>query len=352
MSSSPRSKATLIVVVVLCLLVSGIALGQHRRGKRASDIRIVHQKHIDRNMACLDCHANIREHTGANRIYPPKSICDSCHDVKDREQCGLCHVEIARVEDSVGYGDEIRPIVFSHADHPQTMDDCEDCHGYGGRLDPSVLDHEDCNACHSEAIENLQCALCHRTFQSIGLSKLSNFSHKDNFLTDHPGFARLTTRTCSQCHHLDFCTDCHNKREGVLRSSVKFPELVRRSFIHRGDWITTHAAETGFQQERCLKCHTINTCQSCHARNGKGPQSEVKLMTHPKGWINPNSSKFHGPEARRRIIECASCHDRGPGSNCIRCHSLPQNNPHPSGWTTAPGIERGKDRPCSFCHKD
>ena len=345
-----RTRILVVAIIVLTLLISSMALGQRRRWKRKTDINIVHQKHIAQNMACVDCHANIKGQDQVQRIYPPKSICEQCHDVENRAECGLCHLYVQHVENSVGYGDEIRPIIFSHKDHQQLMNNCEECHGEGGQLDPKVMNHQDCDLCHGDAIDGLQCALCHRTFQSIGLSGLSNFSHKDNFLADHGGFARLSSRTCTQCHKENFCTDCHNKREGVLRPSVKFPERVRPNFIHRGDWITLHRVEVGFRQEECLKCHTIRTCQSCHARSGAGPQSAMKGYQHPPGWLDINSSSFHGPTARRNIIECASCHDRGPGTNCIRCHSMPDNKPHPTGWKIPAGLERDKNSPCTYCH--
>jgi hypothetical protein len=74
--------------------------------------------------------------------------------------------------------------------------------------------------------------------------------------------------------------------------------------------------------------------------------------SHPVGWIgsDPSNPNFHGRAARRRIIECASCHDQGPATNCIRCHRVGQygGSPHPPGWHSSQSRE--STEMCQFCH--
>jgi hypothetical protein len=73
---------------------------------------------------------------------------------------------------------------------------------------------------------------------------------------------------------------------------------------------------------------------------------------HPPGWVgsNPNARSFHGREARRDILLCASCHDQGPATNCIRCHKVGGfgGNPHPGGWRST---QSESSTMCRYCHE-
>jgi hypothetical protein len=73
---------------------------------------------------------------------------------------------------------------------------------------------------------------------------------------------------------------------------------------------------------------------------------------HPAGWLggDPGSRDFHGTAARRDVALCASCHDRGPATNCIQCHKVGAygGNPHPPGFHSSQGIHEGM---CRYCHE-
>jgi hypothetical protein len=73
---------------------------------------------------------------------------------------------------------------------------------------------------------------------------------------------------------------------------------------------------------------------------------------HPPGWVGADtrSSDFHGSHARRDILSCAGCHEQGPATNCIRCHTVGAygGNPHPSGWQSARGRQSSM---CRYCHE-
>jgi hypothetical protein len=73
---------------------------------------------------------------------------------------------------------------------------------------------------------------------------------------------------------------------------------------------------------------------------------------HPPGWVGTNTqaSSFHGRAARRDILACASCHEQGPATNCIRCHKVGAygGNPHPNGWRSARSVD---EEMCRYCHE-
>jgi hypothetical protein len=205
--------------------------------------------------------------------------------------------------------------------------------------------------CHEEDISNMLCAKCHRDFSNAGLKKVSGFSHKNKFLTEHSGFANKHSRTCTQCHRESFCTDCHGKKSGI-KPSIKYPESVKRNFIHRGDWETRHQLEVKADSSSCLKCHAQKECSSCHLAKGASGSANDPTARHGSGWMSKQSRNFHGDKARRNITECASCHSaKGPGY-CVDCHKGSLGiNPHPPGWESkVNGLSKNSDRMCKTCH--
>jgi hypothetical protein len=100
-----------------------------------------------------------------------------------------------------------------------------------------------------------------------------------------------------------------------------------------------------------VRCHTVETCDACHLARGVSGNGADSANPHPPGWIgaNPRARSFHGRAARRDIVACASCHEQGAATNCIRCHTVGAfgGNPHPGGWKSA----RSKgDTICRYCH--
>jgi hypothetical protein len=156
---------------------------------------------------------------------------------------------------------------------------------------------------------------------------------------------------CSACHSEADCNDCHDV-EQVLGIEQRRPEKIERQFVHRGDFIVRHAIEAQSQPARCQRCHEPETCDACHVARGVSGNAIAGRSPHPPGWVGTNTQAlaFHGRAARRDILACASCHERGPATNCIRCHKVGAygGNPHPNGWRSARSVD---EEMCRYCHE-
>lgn len=71
-------------------------------------------------------------------------------------------------------------------------------------------------------------------------------------------------------------------------------------------------------------------------------QEPLSVGTHPDGWLNPQSEKFHGKVVLESVAEagnCKSCHgpDYSGGTAKVSCSQSDchVNYPHPEGWTSA-----------------
>jgi hypothetical protein len=132
---------------------------------------------------------------------------------------------------------------------------------------------------------------------------------------------------------------------------------VDRELVHRGDFLTRHPIEAKTDPNKCLKCHSISQCQSCHEdrRVSAGVKDKAGALVspdpHPKGWgTQVSSPDFHGRAARRDVVACASCHDQGRASICVTCHKVGGfgGNPHPKGWSAW----KSDGAMCRYCHEN
>lgn len=307
-------------------------------------IKFKHAPHEDSE--CKVCHSGAIEDSGLFKVLPKKKPgCSECHDVEAKDQCTTCHTD---PESATTWPKTQRKTNFLHSTHKKALGDCKKCHGADPDLKPGFAgDHNLCGTCHKSDIDNMLCAKCHRGMASAGLSKLSGYSHKDNFLKEHGEYARQNTRVCAQCHTQTFCIECHDKKKSGIKPSFKYPEKVSANFIHRGDWITLHRIEAKTGELMCLKCHAKTDCSSCHQQKGISSKAKNPDFKHPAGWV-----ANHGTEARENITTCAACHegDRGPGY-CANCHkpAAGGKNPHPSGFNGF-GRMSESDRMCKECH--
>jgi hypothetical protein len=314
-----------------------------------------HHLHTEQGIGCIDCHGAV-ERDAEQRVQavPGKPGCADCHDVESEADCGSCH----RDTDDPGSWDRPEPgsrhLLFSHQLHGERSSDCADCHGdaahapelAAGELAPG---HDECGACHRADLEAGRCRLCHDRLDLYQRRPETFYSHEENFFDRHGARAKGNQTDCAVCHDQSFCADCH-ARTMTVRPSLRFPERVDRRFVHRGDWQTRHAFEARAYDTSCLKCHGTSFCSSCHERTGVGGAIGRK-NPHPPEWMLPGTAKSHSRAARRRIAECASCHDQGPASNCVMCHASGGVNPHPPGWRPpVPASEKTTHRMCRICH--
>lgn len=297
-------------------------------------------------LSCTSCHALSRQEAG--HAMPSVSQCKTCHH-EDRHDLRTI---VAATADRP-YGE----VAFDHAGHlarPEIGGQCVLCHaGVVEAAAPRLPPMAKCFGCHEheEQWKRGQCTPCHAGADVKRLLPKTFLRHEGNFAKQHGVEATQRKQLCRACHEQADCDSCHDTTQ-ELTVERRRPEALTRSFVHRGDFMTTHALEAQSQPARCQRCHTPETCEGCHAARGVSGSLIGGRNPHPPGWVgtNTNARSFHGSAARRDILLCASCHDQGPATNCIRCHKVGGygGNPHPSGWKST---RSESDQMCRYCHE-
>lgn len=293
--------------------------------------------------------------------------CTSCHRIgKDGDPprgetalCANCHTkDAARLTSAL----VVKPdphssqIAFNHAGHlalSEVRGQCVACHGGVVTHGSAMPSMQQCFGCHEHAQQwaNAQCTPCH-TFNDLSRTLPRTFlRHDAAFLRSHGALAVQSKALCQSCHSQAQCNDCHDISQ-ELTLERRRPEQVMRTRVHEGDVMVRHALEARSDPSRCVRCHTPETCESCHFERGVSANRLGSINPHPPGWIgsNANASSLHGREARRDLVACAACHEQGPLTNCIRCHKVGAygGNPHPNGWHSGQSTSQGM---CRYCHE-
>jgi hypothetical protein len=166
----------------------------------------------------------------------------------------------------------------------------------------------------------------------------------------HGKLAATETKLCQSCHAQADCDVCHDTTQALMVER-KRPDAIESQQVHRGDFLSRHAMEAQATPAKCLSCHTPQTCDSCHAERGVSGNVLGSPNPHPPGWVTGDmtAASGHGRDARRDILLCASCHEQGPATNCIRCHKVGGygGNPHPKGWFSTLSEQ---SEMCRYCH--
>ncbi len=346
--------STVQVIVVAMVVACSVATNQ-----APDSIVFSHHVHSEQGLSCEDCHAAVLDDSGRQARKPPaKPECGDCHESDSKESCATCH----RNPDTPGSWPVVEEshLVFSHKAHQEYGVLCDDCHQGAAHWPDKAgqerqgLRHADCASCHKPHIEAGRCKMCHERLDLNASKPTVIYSHEPGFFDRHGQKAQGGEDLCAQCHDQSFCADCHSQN-ATVRPSLRYPERVDSTFMHRGDWISRHALEARTGDTGCMKCHGNSYCASCHERSGVGGALGKQNPHRDKpNWMTRNGPGSHGRAARRRIAECASCHDQGPASNCIKCHSpggVHSFNPHPPGWKSpVPKSERTKHEMCRICH--
>jgi cytochrome c7-like protein len=344
--------------VSVCLLWAVIAVAALVACRSESGpSRFPHQLHL----ASIACGA------------PGKSTClscVSCHDVATHDSgqrmpgaalCARCHRDASAVKAVLAVA-PVRPsgeISIDHDKHlamPEIRGQCLPCHaGVVDEKRSPLPPMSQCFNCHEHAEQwsRGECTPCHEP-EKLRRTLPRTFLRHDTAFLRHHGSALAEPRQaqlCQSCHTQAQCQSCHDVTQD-LTVEVRRPEKIESGQVHRGDFMVRHALEARSQPSRCLSCHTVQGCDSCHAARGVSANVVNPSNPHPPGWVgsNTSSSNFHGTSARRDILSCASCHEAGPATNCIRCHKVGAygGNPHPRGWKSA----RGEDsQMCRYCHE-
>ncbi|NOZ02384.1 MAG: hypothetical protein GXP54_10910 [Deltaproteobacteria bacterium] len=337
-------------------LVLGIACAGfiHKRDQ----IHFSHKKHVvEEELECEECHSAIVDSNKVTEsVFPSEKKCMECHD-KEEGGCGQCHADPKRP--TTWQTHRVQSVVFSHATHLGAKGkdgkkiECTDCHGdvrdaESPRMTGTPRMYDTCMNCHRNDFREIKCKKCHEDLIENPARPVRLFSHDADFMQRHGTLARGDEKVCEHCHRQDYCADCHSRLD-VLSPALRHTERVDRDLVHRGDFLTRHFIDARADPARCRKCHAENQCASCHERRGVSAKSKGASARHPEGWMNPASPNFHGPKARRDIASCATCHDQGAASNCVRCHRVggAGGNPHPPGWN--PRGDRDRTM-CRSCH--
>ncbi len=359
MSSQATRSTQRLWTWLLVVVLAGAALAAACHSPHTG-ARFPHQLHLSQ----LDC---------GQPNQPECLTCKSCHDSGAKEfvlpelsTCTQCHREsetkkLATLQaPPPPSGPTARAIRFSHQLHvgmKEIKGQCVPCHEVQTdltRTTPSFPPMSACLECHyhQEQFEQPTCLNCHAQADLTRLKPETFIRHDGAFMRQHGKQARMLESTCAQCHAEKECDDCHNAT-APLSFAQKHPELLQRDSdsIHPPDFLSRHAMAARSEPARCLTCHTVPSCDSCHVQRGVSGNALNARNPHPPEWVggNPASVNFHGRAARRDLLACAACHDQGPATNCIRCHAVGGHggNPHPRGWRSSrtPDAEM-----CRYCH--
>lgn len=110
------------------------------------------------------------------------------------------------------------------------------------------------------------------------------------------------------------CAECHREgtdgEVGELRIAGKEPQ------DHKAEcWSEMHGRAGVANAQRCVACHSADSCQSCHDR---------APLTHTSGFLHPSSNSLdsnrHILLARLRPSSCLVCHGNFV-STCGECHA-------------------------------
>lgn len=358
------SRTGLVLLAAATLPACAWLLGSWGGGNPARHIRdnmiFSHNKHVEvEGLACTDCHDAIEKNTSLDvqRGIPTESKCMDCHD-KTEGQCGKCH---ANPEMPTTWVDtRMSDLRFDHKAHIERVgkagdkDTCSRCHA-DVRTHKKVSEDRrpqmfaTCAQCHSKDFGADKCAMCHSKLTSATAKPIKDFDHGADWLRRHGVVAKGGMAVCGHCHQESSCTECHGKNNPI-RAELLHLDRVDAAFHHRGDFLTRHTIEAKSDPKACLTCHTQNNCVACHEKMGLSKTTPGGANPHPAGWMERGGADNHGKAARRDILACAACHDRGGASNCVKCHKVgePGGNPHPPGWSSSQ--DKASAPACTPCH--
>ena len=218
-------------VLAACLvLAAGRADGQERG---AREWRFPHGIHLDRGLACTNCHAAAASSTSAeDRLLPAAEMCAFCHSGQIAAEIDLAplearqpparsyrfdhrlHLELgnaaARIAAAIDSG-EYMGRAGGIRQFLDSADSCAACHrglheSAAVTGDAHMPRMADCIVCHSEIDNPFTCPDCHH--EGVDLLPAD---HTRTFIDLHStGKLQLDKQTCLPCHGRNFaCMGCH-----------------------------------------------------------------------------------------------------------------------------------------------
>lgn len=347
---SPRRSLLALTAAAVAAAAGCSAKGTAPKQDESPPYVFPHSPHVENDVKCLLCHAGVDD---AGKLDPATR-----HVKLDPKQkaCADCHGdEIAKLQAPTRVKEYT--LTFSHADHVFQVDGkCQTCHQRLPEKGDAVAPKPPMSACtgchnHEEDFANAKCSPCHVDLRAYPLKPLSEYAHKGDFKRNHGAQARTSAAACATCHDQTFCVDCHSPATTPAAPALRWPELVQRDFIHRGDFTSRHMIEASANPSSCARCHGTAFCESCHAQQGVAAPTAPftsSRIPHPAGW---SAGSQHGVAARRNIVTCSGCHTSNANQVCVMCHySGSGRNPHPAGFLSR--HDRGdQSKPvCRVCH--
>ena len=111
-----------------------------------------------------------------------------------------------------------------------------------------------------------RCTACHSPDTSVALKPIAAFDHSSDWADKHRFPASESSRVCSMCHKVSFCTDCHAYKD-ELKPSDKYSGSTDRWLPHRGDYLFQHRIDGRLDPAKCFRCHgrqNNRSCKRCH----------------------------------------------------------------------------------------
>ncbi|MBA4250098.1 MAG: cytochrome C [Chlorobiaceae bacterium] len=373
----------LVILLVGFLANAGINASSKEDEKTNKEIikfsHAIHKELSD----CASCHTNAAASVSLNdRLLPEKSVCATCHDVNDSEDCTKCHFEDV-YEPLVKKSSEL---IFNHKIHMEdSKTTCETCHKGVSEVDYSFHAAEAnpsmalCYTCHSGvSVAANDCQTCHTSTVNL----IPQDHKSGSFMKTHKFKSTAQNANCAMCHDNSFCESCHagTTMLDATNTATNFytpysphtyvdntkQQNINR--VHDFNYRYTHGIDAKGKSAQCQTCHQTETfCVECHSTTG-GDYALAGML--PRSHTLPNFFTIgvgsgggeHAILAKRDIENCASCHDvQGADANCITCHvdndGIKGTNPktHKSNFMSA--FDNGdwhNDRGsvCFSCHTD
>jgi len=215
---------------------------------------LAHRPHLERDLACLDCHDP--EETGEPAI-PEAETCFECHENLAEEPKPVRDYfdRVRTKDDKYAFPNrwKTRDVIPAHKKHADKGVACTDCHGTLENRAPvkprSVPLMERCVGCHQKRGAPTKCATCHKEIREP--------QHK-NIVLKHAEEQRG-------------CLDCHSRTDRdvlhlVNGTTVSFTESYKLCGQCHGpklrDWkLGIHGKRTGMWDGKkeyllCVHCHT------------------------------------------------------------------------------------------------
>lgn len=259
--------------------------------------------HEIKNEVCLQCHSANREASPSGDIKIPHDkhlekgvTCVTCHK-------GVAHGQIAEREQTID-GDFKRwtmPVGRSQLVRKfRTMDmkGCQECH----EAEKAPLK---CEACHNQIVKPKD-------------------HQKTAWEQDHGALARRNIKTCDRCHSTTRAmvrAPAENSIAEYARSNTFCQAChVKKPAGHLGEWRESHAAVFGPDKD-------LTPCQTCHDTKRSRPTELAAKTTcnqcHTAGH-QPNWQLWHPVKVGSGVkvgAACVSCHSR---QTCGKCHIVRQ----------------------------